>query len=85
MRAPYGLNMLDNCLTCPARGHHLLCNLSPQAGQRLNEIKSTAVYPQRGDVIHRGTDTAGRVGPVLGQDETFDHIAGRQEHQCSDF
>ena len=46
MRAPYGLNILDNCMTCPARGEHLFCNLSAQAGQRLNEIKSTAVYPK---------------------------------------
>jgi CRP/FNR family transcriptional regulator len=46
MRAPYGLNILDNCMTCPAKGEHLFCNLSLQAGQRLNEIKSTAVYPK---------------------------------------
>lgn len=46
MRAPYGLNILDNCVTCPVRGEHLFCNLSPQAAQRLNEIKSTAIYPK---------------------------------------
>ena len=46
MRAPYGLNIIDNCQTCPLRGEHLFCNLSVQAGQRLNEIKSTAVYPK---------------------------------------
>lgn len=46
MRAPYGLNILDNCMSCPSRGEHLFCNLSVQAGQRLNEIKSTAVYPK---------------------------------------
>ncbi len=46
MRAPYGLNILDNCTTCPHRGEHLFCNLAVQAGQRLNEIKSTAVYPK---------------------------------------
>jgi len=46
MRAPYGLNIIDNCLACPSRGEHLFCNLSAQAGQRLNEIKSTAVYPK---------------------------------------
>jgi len=46
MRAPYGLNILDNCLTCPARGQHLFCNLPLPALQRLNEIKSTAVYPK---------------------------------------
>ena len=46
MRAPYGLNILDNCMICPARGEHLFCNLSAQPGQRLNEIRSTAVYPK---------------------------------------
>jgi len=45
VRAPYGLNILDNCLSCPVREEHLFCNLSVHAGQRLNEIKSTAVYP----------------------------------------
>jgi CRP/FNR family transcriptional regulator len=46
MRAPYGLNILDNCTTCPAKSEHLFCNLSVQGCQRLNEIKSTAVYPK---------------------------------------
>jgi CRP/FNR family transcriptional regulator, cyclic AMP receptor protein len=46
MRVPYGLNILDNCVTCPKRGEHLFCNLFGQAIQRLNEIKATAVYPK---------------------------------------
>jgi CRP/FNR family transcriptional regulator, cyclic AMP receptor protein len=46
MRAPYGLNILDNCTSCPSKGEHLFCNLSVQGSQRLNEIKSTAVYPK---------------------------------------
>ncbi len=46
MRTPYGLNILDNCVTCPRRGEHLFCNLPLSAGQRLQEIKSTAVYPK---------------------------------------
>ncbi len=46
MRAPYGLNIIDNCLSCPVREEHLFCNLSPPAIQKLNEIKSTAVYPK---------------------------------------
>jgi len=43
---PYGLNIIDNCLTCPVREEHLFCNLSLGATQKLNEIKSTAVYPK---------------------------------------
>ena len=46
MRAPYGLNIIDNCATCPVREEHLFCNLPLPALQRLNEIKSTAVYPK---------------------------------------
>jgi CRP/FNR family transcriptional regulator, cyclic AMP receptor protein len=46
MRAPYGLNIIDNCLSCPVREEHLFCNLPPAAVQKLNEIKSTAVYPK---------------------------------------
>jgi CRP/FNR family cyclic AMP-dependent transcriptional regulator len=46
VRAPYGLNIIDNCLSCPVREEHLFCNLSPPALQKLNEIKSTAVYPK---------------------------------------
>src|ERR1700683_709986 len=46
MRAPYGLNIIDNCLICPVREEHLFCNLTLPAVQRLNEIRSTAVYPK---------------------------------------
>jgi CRP/FNR family transcriptional regulator, cyclic AMP receptor protein len=46
MHAAYGLNINDDCLTCAVREEHLFCNLSAHAGQRLNDIKSTAVYPK---------------------------------------
>ena len=46
MRVPYGLNIIDNCATCPVREEHLFCNLSLPGLQKLNEIKSTAVYPK---------------------------------------
>jgi CRP/FNR family transcriptional regulator len=50
MKSPYGLNILDDCVSCPVREQHLFCNLSPSAVQRLNEITSAAVYP-RGAVL----------------------------------
>jgi CRP/FNR family cyclic AMP-dependent transcriptional regulator len=59
MRAPYGLNILDNCTTCPLRGEHLFCNLSVQASQRLNEIKSTAVYPKGAMLFIEGQTARG--------------------------
>jgi CRP/FNR family transcriptional regulator, cyclic AMP receptor protein len=46
MPSRYGLNVLDNCLSCPVREEHLFCNLPLPALRKLNEIKSTAVYPK---------------------------------------
>src|ERR1700740_822322 len=59
VRAPYGLNILDNCLTCPVREEHLFCNLSVHAGQHLNEIKSTAVYPKGAMLFIEGQQPRG--------------------------
>src|ERR1043166_6726060 len=59
MRAPYGLNIIDNCATCPVREEHLFCNLSLPAVQKLNEIKSTAVYPKSAMLFIEGQQPRG--------------------------
>jgi len=59
MRAPYGLNILDNCLSCPVREEHLFCNLPLAAVQKLNEIKSTAVYPKSAMLFIEGQQPRG--------------------------
>ncbi|MBZ5685116.1 MAG: Crp/Fnr family transcriptional regulator [Acidobacteriia bacterium] len=46
MKSPYGLNVLDNCTTCPVREQHVFCNLPPSLVQRLNAITSPAIYPR---------------------------------------
>ena len=59
MRAPYGLNIIDNCMVCPVREEHLFCNLPLPAVQRLNEIKSTAVYPKTTMLFIEGQEPRG--------------------------
>jgi len=59
MRAPYGLNILDNCLTCAVREEHLFCNLPLAAVQRLNDIKSTAIYPKGAMLFIEGQQPRG--------------------------
>jgi CRP/FNR family transcriptional regulator, cyclic AMP receptor protein len=59
MRAPYGLTILDNCVTCPVREEHLFCNLPLAAVQKLNEIKSTAVYPKSAMLFIEGQQPRG--------------------------
>jgi CRP/FNR family cyclic AMP-dependent transcriptional regulator len=57
--SPYGLNILDNCLTCPAREEHLFCDLPVSAVERLNEIKSTAIYPKSAMLFIEGQQPRG--------------------------
>src|SRR6266567_172835 len=59
MPAPYGLNIIDNCLTCPVREEHLFCNLSPLSLQKLNDIKSTAIYPKSAMLFLEGQQPRG--------------------------
>lgn len=59
MRAPYGLNIIDNCLTCPMREEHLFCNLPPVAVQRLSDIRSTATYPKSAMLFIEGQQPRG--------------------------
>lgn len=59
MRAPYGLTILDNCVTCPVREEHLFCNLPVPALRKLNDIKSTAVYPKSAMLFIEGQQPRG--------------------------
>jgi CRP/FNR family transcriptional regulator len=53
------LNIIDNCVACPVREEHLFCNLPNPALQRLNEIKSTAVYPKSAMLFIEGQQPRG--------------------------
>jgi CRP/FNR family cyclic AMP-dependent transcriptional regulator len=59
MRGPYGLNIIDSCVTCPVREEHLFCNLPGPVLQKLNEIKSTAVYPKSAMLFIEGQQPRG--------------------------
>ena len=59
MKSPYGLEIIDNCVTCAERGHYLFCNLSDEAIQQLNKIKSVASYPRGATLFLEGQDARG--------------------------
>jgi CRP/FNR family transcriptional regulator, cyclic AMP receptor protein len=59
MPTPYGLHILDSCLACPAREEHLFCDLPVAAVQRLNEIKSTAIFPKAAMLFLEGQQARG--------------------------
>jgi CRP/FNR family cyclic AMP-dependent transcriptional regulator len=59
MRAPYGLEIIENCVTCPHREDRLFCNLPPAAVQRLAAITSAASYPKGATLFVEGQAARG--------------------------
>jgi len=58
-RMPYGLEIVENCLTCPHRQERLFCNLSDGAVKRLAGITSSAAYPKGATLFVEGQPARG--------------------------
>ena len=56
---PYGLEIVESCLSCPHREERLFCNLSPAAVDRLATITSPASYPQGATLFVEGQTPRG--------------------------
>jgi CRP/FNR family transcriptional regulator, cyclic AMP receptor protein len=54
MRTPYGLEIIENCISCPSRQDRLFCNLAPDAVKRLGEITTPATYPKGATLFVQG-------------------------------
>jgi CRP/FNR family transcriptional regulator len=59
MRAPYGLEIIESCLSCPHREDRLFCNLTPPAVQKLAAITSSAAYPKGATLFVEGQSPRG--------------------------
>ena len=59
MRAPYGLEIIENCVTCPHREDRLFCHLPPAAVQRLSTITSASSYPKGATLFVEGQAARG--------------------------
>jgi CRP/FNR family transcriptional regulator len=59
MRSPYGLDIIENCTTCPLREDRLFCNLSAAAVKSLQSIKSTSTYPKGAMLFVEGQESRG--------------------------
>ena len=46
MLTPYGLDIIESCLSCKMRAEHLLCDLPPDALQAFESIKFATAYPK---------------------------------------
>jgi CRP/FNR family cyclic AMP-dependent transcriptional regulator len=59
LNAPYGLEILDNCVTCPHREDRIFCNLPREAVKRLSEITSSSAYPKGATLFVEGQTARG--------------------------
>ena len=59
MRSPYGLDIIENCLTCPVREDRLFCNLGKASIEGLQRIKSTSTYPKGAMLFVEGQESRG--------------------------
>jgi len=59
MRSPYGLEIIENCITCPHRAEQLFCNLPPAAVQDLSTITSASSYPKGATLFVEGQAARG--------------------------
>jgi len=59
MKTPYGLDIIENCLTCPLHRDRLFCNLSPPVLAGLDAISSSAVYPKGAVLFVEGQSPRG--------------------------
>ena len=59
MRAPYGLEIIENCVTCVHREDRFFCNLPPAAVQRLSAITAASSYPKGATLFVEGQAARG--------------------------
>jgi CRP/FNR family cyclic AMP-dependent transcriptional regulator len=59
MRAPYGLEIIENCANCPHREDRLFCNLPAAGVERLATITTASTYPKGATLFVEGQNARG--------------------------
>jgi CRP/FNR family transcriptional regulator, cyclic AMP receptor protein len=59
LRTPYGLEIIETCLSCPYRGERLFCNLPEASVIALSAITSSALYPKGANLFVEGQPARG--------------------------
>lgn len=59
MKTPYGLQVIESCLTCPLGKERLFCDLPPPALAGLDAISSSATYPKDAILFVEGQEPRG--------------------------
>ena len=99
MNTPYGLEIIDNCSDCTHINASFFCGFSSETAlQSLSDISHKSVLPAGAILFVEGQSSPRDVHSLLGQGESFRHVARRQDpdpenggsrrstgHECRDF
>src|SRR5713226_8037992 len=58
-RTPYGLQVIESCLTCPLVKERTFCDLPGPVLAKLDEISSSATYPKDAILFVEGQEPRG--------------------------
>ena len=59
LRAPYGLQIIENCMNCPHREERLFCNLPAPSVKKLSDITAASTYPKGATLFVEGQSPRG--------------------------
>ncbi len=59
MKTPYGLQVIESCLTCPVLRDRIFCDLSPQTLAELDSISASSTYPKGAVLFVEGQQPRG--------------------------
>ena len=59
MKAPYGLEIIENCVACPHLQERLFCDLPPATLEHLSQITSPSSYPKGATLFVEGQTARG--------------------------
>jgi len=59
MRAPYGMELIEDCKTCPVRRNGFLCRLPSAAFQAFGKVRFAAAYPAKAVLFVEGQNPRG--------------------------
>src|SRR5277367_4317870 len=59
MKAPYGLQIIESCLTCPLVKERIFCDLPRSVMGALDAISSSATYPKDAILFVEGQEARG--------------------------
>jgi CRP/FNR family transcriptional regulator, cyclic AMP receptor protein len=58
-KTPYGLQVIESCLSCPLTRDRVFCNLPQNTVERLDSISSSAIYPRGALLFVEGQEPRG--------------------------